>query len=277
MPAALAPLLVAVLLGWAGVHKLADRTAAEPDSALMRVLPDTRLVAAALRLLGAVELGLVAALLIRPMWTVPGYLTAVLGLGFLGYLRWAGAVAPDASCGCTGSRHAPVTVRSFGRAGLVVAGGLAAAVADRPWWTVVADRPVPAAAVAAAALLVVVALSGDLDEVSLLPLRRARLRLLGHPLPERPGGPVPVAASVELLEQSLAWHAAAPVVRSALLEHWDLDGWRFLRFAGTAGSRPVTVVFAMAADARVETAEPAVRVTVVDAERPEVLPALVTG
>jgi hypothetical protein len=269
---ALAPLLLGALLGWAGAAKLADRTAPEPDSALMRLLHDTRRVTLALRLLGAVEIGLAAGLLVRPMWTVPAYAAAALGVGFLGYLGWARAVAPESSCGCTGSRHAPITARSFGRAGLVVAGGLAAATADRPWWTVVADRPVTAGLLVAAALVVVAALSGDLDERWLLPLRQARLRALGHPLPEPAGGPVPVAASVELLEQSLAWQAAAPIVRSALLEHWDLEGWRFLRFAGMAGSRPVTVVFAVASDATVQTADPAVRVTVVDADRSEVLP-----
>jgi hypothetical protein len=268
---ALAPLLLGALLGWAGAGKLTDRTAPEPDSALMRLLHDPRRVTLAVRLLGAIEIGLAAALLVRPMWTAPGYAAAVLGVGFLGYLGWARAVAPESSCGCTSSRHTPITTRSFIRAGLVVAGGLAAAAADRPWWTVVTERPVAAGLLAAAALVVVGALSGDLDEIWLLPLRRARLRLLGHPLPEPAGGPVPVAASVELLEQSLAWHAAAPTVRSALLEHWDQDGWRFLRFAGLADSRPVTVVFALASDATAETADPAVRVTVVDADRPEVL------
>ena len=89
---------------------------------------------------------------------------------------------------------------------------------------------------------------------------------------------MPVAASVELLEQSLAWQAAAPIVRSALLEHWDTDGWRFLRFAGVTDDRPVTVVFALAADATAAgPAEPAVRVTVVDADRQEVLPAPAPG
>lgn len=278
MLAALAPLPLGALLGWAGVHKLTDRTAADPDSALLRVLRDTRRVARAMRLLGAVELGLAAVLLVRPMWAVPGLFAAALGLGFVGYLGLARAVAPDSGCGCTSGRHAPITVRSFGRAGLVVAGGLAAATTDRPWWTVVAERPVAAATAVAAALVVVGALSRDLDEVWLLPLRRARLRLLGHPLPEPAGGPVPVAASVELLEQSLAWQAAAPIVRSALLEHWDLDGWRFLRFAGAAGARPVAVVFAIAADATVgTTADPAVRLTVVDTDQQEVLPVAVPG
>ena len=273
MPADLAPLLLGALLGWAGLTKLTDRTEPEPGSALLRLLPDGRLVALALRTLGGVEVGLAAVLLVRPLWTVGGWAAAALGAAFVGYLGWARAVAPDSSCGCTSARSAPVTARSFARAGLVAAGGVAATTADRPWWTVLADRPLAAGALIAAAALVVAALSGDLDERWLLPLRRARLRVLGHPLPAPSGGPVPVAASVELLEQSLAWAAAAPIVRSALLEHWDTDGWRFLRFAGMADSRPVTVVFALAADAAADSPAPAVRVTVVDADRQEVLPA----
>jgi hypothetical protein len=66
-------------------------------------------------------------------------------------------------------------------------------------------------------------------------------------------------------------------VRSALLEHWDLGGWRFLGFAGVAAGRPVTVVFALAADATADTAEPAIRVTVVDSDRREVLPVPAPG
>lgn len=272
MLVALTPLLLGALLGWAGARKLTDRTAPDPDSALMRVLHDTGRVRLAMRGLGAVELGLAAVLLARPTWPAPALLTVALGVGFLGYLGWARAVAPDSSCGCAGNRHAPITARSFARAGLVVAGGLAAQAADRPWWTVIVDRPAVAGLLAGAALVSVGALSSDLDELWLLPLRRARLRLLGHPHEGGAGGAVPVAASVELLEQSLAWQTATPLVRSALLEHWDLEGWRFLRFAGVAGSRPVTVVFALAADATVATADPAVRVTVVDADRQEVLP-----
>lgn len=273
MLAALAAPLLGGLLGWAGLHKLRSTGGDGPDPALRRLLPDARLVAPTLRALGALELALAAALLVRPMWSVAGYAAAALGVGFLGYLGWARAVAPDASCGCTSERAAPVTARSFGRAGLVVAGGLAAATADRPWWTVLAGHPVAGPAVLLAGVAAVAALSSDLDELWLLPLRRARLRLLGHPYRAGDPGEVPVAATVELLEQSLAWHTAAPVVRSALLEHWDDAGWRFLRFAGVSGARPVTVVFALAADATLDTTgEPAVRLTVVDDERGEVLP-----
>jgi len=263
----LAPLLLGGLLGWAGVHKL---TGPAENVALTELLHDARWTRWALRALGAVEVALAAGLVLG----VPGAgnAAAALGAGFVGYLAWARAVAPEAGCGCTSSRHEPITARAFGRAGLVVAGGLAATAADRSWWAAVADRPGPALVALVVGVAAVGALSADLDEWWVLPLRRARLRVLGHPHRAVADDGVPAAATVELVETSLAWHAAAGVVRSGLLEHWDDGGWRFLRFAGVADGRPVTVVFAVDATATLDSAaEPAVRVTVVDDERQEVL------
>ena len=61
--------------------------------------------------------------------------------------------------------------------------------------------------------------------------------------------------------------SAAAVVRSALVEHWDADGWRVLRYTGVAAGRPVNVLFALDAAASSATvAEPVVRVTVLDEE-----------
>lgn len=265
MPGALAALLLGGLLGWAGWVKL---TGPAENSALTEVLHDAGRTRWALRGLGTVELVLAVALVTGGHRV--GWAAATLGVGFIGYLGWARAVAPAAGCGCTSSRPEPVTARSFARAGLVVAGGLAAATADRPWWTVLADRPGATTAVLALGIAVVGLLTAD--PVWLLPLRRARLRLLGHPHAAVPAD-IPVAASVELLETSLAWHSAAGVVRSGLLESWDGAGWRFLRFAGVAAGRAVTVVFAVDAAATVDTTDaPAVRVSVVDDEREEVVP-----
>ncbi|MGW1085258.1 hypothetical protein ACWD4L_02575, partial [Streptomyces sp. NPDC002596] len=83
-----------------------------------------------------------------------------------------------------------------------------------------------------------------------------------------------VAASVELLENSLAWQAAAPVVRSALLDHWEDGGWRILQYSGVYGdgenARPVAVVFALDATAGRDTGDdPVVRVSYVDADSGE--------
>jgi hypothetical protein len=273
MLADLAPLLLGVLLGWTGLAKLTSRTLLRTasESALMQLLHDVSKVALALRVLGAVETTFAAALLATPGWPAPGVAAAVLGVGFLGYLVYARITAPDSSCGCSASTSAPITWRAFARAGLVVAGGLLAAAATGTWWAAVADRPLAALGLVVAGMAAIAMLSTDLDHLWLLPLRKLRLRLFGHPL-EGTSGPVPVAATVELLERSLAWGAAAPIVRSALIDHWDHDGWRILRYAGVCGSRPVSVVFAIDAKATIDnTSAPAIRITVIDELTQEVI------
>jgi hypothetical protein len=225
-------IVLGLALGWSGLAKLRRP---DGESALVELLPDARRVRVVLRGLGAVEVlvGLAAAAGV-------GAPAAALGVGFLGYLTWARRAAPDRSCGCGATRYTPVTWRSYVRVGLVVAGGLAAGAGLAP----------------AAVGLVVLAL---VDERWVLPARRLALRLGGHPH-ALPPQDVPVAATVELLETSLAWHQAAGIVRSGLLESWDADGWRFLRYAGDR----VTVVFALDATATTDTtASPVVRLAVV--------------
>ncbi|MFJ3638384.1 MauE/DoxX family redox-associated membrane protein [Streptomyces sp. NPDC090108] len=275
----LAPLPLGVLLALTGAGKAFGRQAARQaaGTVLVRVLNDGRRATAALRATGAAELVVAAGLLAAPGTTVPGLAAAALGLAFLGYLGYARVTAPESSCGCTARDEGPVTWRAFVRAGLVVAGGAAAAGARTSWWQQAAGRPVASAVCLAVVAAALAAVSKDLDELWLVPLRRTRLRVLGHPLGGDRDVEVPVAASVELLERSLAWVAAAPVVRSGLIDHWDADGWRFLRYAGVHGpggaARPVTVLFAVDARAtRDTTASPAVRVTLIDDRTDEPVP-----
>ncbi|QKW06182.1 hypothetical protein HUT18_06970 [Streptomyces sp. NA04227] len=276
----LLPLVLAGLLGWTGAVKAFGRGTARqaPKTALARMLRDSARATTVLRATGAAELLLAAGLLAAPGHPAPGVATAVLGAGFLGYLGYGRAAAPEASCGCSASEDAPVTWRAFARAGVVLAGGATVATAREEWWSPLGSRPLGSAAFLAVAALVVVALSADLDRWWLLPLRRGRLRVFGHPLlaTSGTGRVVPVAASVELLEGSLAWQAAAPVVRSALLDHWEADGWRFLLFSGVHGqgasARPVSVVFALDAGAGLDApGDPVVRVSCVDADTGQAL------
>ncbi|MFG2115467.1 MauE/DoxX family redox-associated membrane protein [Streptomyces sp. NPDC048718] len=276
----LAPLVCGLLLAPAGAGKLFGRRTARlaANTVLVRVLRDGRRATLALRTLGLAELVLAAALLAAPTTAVPGAATAVLGLGFTGYLAYAKATAPESSCGCSARAEGPIGVRAFARAGLVVAGGLAAATAGTAWWSEISGRPVASLIF----LLVTAALpafvSSDLNRLWLVPLRKARIGLFGNPLPSSAGARVPVDATVELLERSLAWQATRPVVRSALLDHWDEEGWRVLRYSGTypdaRGSRPVSVLFALDLTASIDTApSPAVRVSLVDEESEKILPA----
>ncbi|MEU5926593.1 MauE/DoxX family redox-associated membrane protein [Streptomyces antimycoticus] len=292
---ALVPLVLAGVLGPAGAGKLFGRGTARqaPRTALARLLRDGGRAALVLRALGAVELLLAAALLAPPATPLPGAAAALLGAGFLGYLGYARTAAPGSSCGCTARQDAPLTWRAFARAAVVLAGGVVAALAQQPWWTAAARRPAAALCLVLAAAAVLKGLSADPDRRWRMPLRRLRLRIAGHPLAATgnrlavtgnrlaaaghplgaTGTPaaVPVAATVELLERSRAWQSASRVVRSALLDHWDDGGWRILQFAGVHGggtaARPVLVLFAVDAAASLDTVrEPAVRVSVIDAD-----------
>jgi hypothetical protein len=271
----LLPLVLGSLLGWSGSAKLPRHRAARQaaGSALEHILPGPRAVLA-LRAVGVAEVALAAVLLLRPLSPAGAAGTAALGACFLGYLGYARVTVPESSCGCTSARQEPVTWRSFARAGLVAAGGACCGLARSPWWSV-ARHPAAATAVIAAAAAGLAAMSSDFDELWLLPVRRMGLRLFGHPLAGT-SGEVPLAATVELLEDSLAWQAAGSIVRSGLVDHWDSDGWRILRYSGVHdgldGPRPVSVVFALDATATSETVgTPVVRASIVDEERDQIV------
>lgn len=260
----------AALLGWTGTAKLLGRTSVDGLAAL---LGSSRRARPVMRMVGVAELGVAVLLVVVPRFG--GVAATALGVGFLGYLVAAGRVAPGSSCGCAGS-SSPVTWRTYARASAVTCSGAVIGWLGGPLLPVVAASPYVSGGLLLLASLGYAVLSPELDRGWLRPLRRLRVRLFGHPL-ALSGGPVPVAASVELLETSLAWQSTAHLVRSSLLEHWAADGWRVLRYAGRhdteTGARPVTILFAV--DVRATTSVPrgtAVRVTVVDDETGDVLP-----
>ncbi|MEU0839745.1 MauE/DoxX family redox-associated membrane protein [Streptomyces sp. NPDC005962] len=269
-----APLLAGVL-GAAGAGKLSGHGTARSAhrTALARLLRGGGRAALALRGLGALELLLCAALLVLAPSVAAGAAVAALGAGFLGYLGYARAAAPGASCGCTARDDGPVGARAFARAAVVAAGGVAVALARHPWWVTASRHPAATGCCALVAVAGFVALSADRRWRT--PWRRLRLRLTGNPLTGTGAGArVPVAATVELLEHSLAWQSTSPLVRSALLDHWDDGGWRILQYAGVHAhgdaARPVVVLFALdAAASRDAVREPAVRVSVLDADTGE--------
>lgn len=264
----------AALLACTGLLKAAPRaTHPTPPEAIAAFLGGEPRARRALRAVGVLELAVAAALVGLPP-SAAGVATGALGLGFLGYLPWARSIAPHSGCGCAG-RAVRVTWRTYARAAAVAATGVATVSLAAPWWQVTAARPGGFAVAAAAGLCGYLAVSPEADDRWLLPTRKLRLRLLGHPL-AAPEEPVPLAASVELLESSLAWWSAAHLVRSGLLEHWLADGWRILRYTGRHetpdGSRAVSVVFALDAHATTcASRETAIRATVVDEGTGQVL------
>jgi methylamine utilization protein MauE len=270
----LQPLLVGAMLAWAGTYKLAGRTVgvAASRSALPKLLGSTGRATLAYRVTGGIELAVAVALLVTGSVPVAPAAATVVGVGFLAYLGYARKAAPTSSCGCTSSRAEPIGWRSFARAAIVAAGGLASGVAAAigptgSWWSALADKPLPAVAVVVLEAALVLALSPDFDRTWLVRLRMLRMRFGRHPLADIPDT-VPVNATAYNLERSEVFYSVAHLVRTGLLESWDVDGWRILTYGGRDGDRPVTLTFAVGLD----SANLGIRASVVDESTGEVLP-----
>lgn len=242
--AAVQPLVLGAILLWSSYGKLvgdqvpakARRTALVPLIGKERAVP-------AFRAVGVIEVLVGLALVLPPLWLVDAAAATVLAAGFVGYLVYAKIAAPDSSCGCVGSKAAPVSWRSLGRAGLLLAGAALALTATAGWWTVITNPAVIGMVVVEA--LVFVALSAELDHLWLVPLRRLRVRLT-HPLSNTAGvSDVPLAATQHQLLRSPAYREVSPYLRSDIRDHWDEGNWRFVSYTAMYGERAGLAVFAV--------------------------------
>lgn len=242
--AAVQPLVLGAILLWSSYGKLvgdqvpakARRTALVPLIGKERAVP-------AFRAVGVIEVLVGLALVLPPLWLVDAAAATVLAAGFVGYLVYAKIAAPDSSCGCVGSKAAPVSWRSLGRTGLLLAGATLALTATAGWWAVFTNPAVIGMVVVEA--LVFVALSAELDHLWLVPLRRLRVRLT-HPLSNTAGAyDVPLAATQHQLLRSPAYREVSPYLRSDIREHWDEGEWRFVSYTAAYGERAGLAVFAV--------------------------------
>ncbi|MEU4477235.1 MauE/DoxX family redox-associated membrane protein [Micromonospora sp. NPDC023966] len=257
--AALQPLVVGAVLIWSARVKLLHRhaAAAARRSGLVPLLGERRALPA-YRLLGGVELTLGALLVLPPALRLETAAATALAVGFLGYLAYARRAAPTSSCGCLSSRPTPISGRSLGRAGLLVAAAGLATLVPGAWPAALADHPLAGGAALLAEAAALVVLSPELDAAWLLPLRRLRARLTN---PLRGGTGLPLLATVQQVQLSDSYRRVAPLLRSDVREHWDDGEWRFVGHAARYQGRPATAVFAVP----LVDAEPeAVRVAVVD-------------
>jgi hypothetical protein len=241
--AALQPLVIGTTLIWSARVKLFSRHAAAnaSRSALVPLIGQQRALPA-YRLLGGVELAIGILLVLPPALAVEAAAATVLAVGFTGYLYYARTRTPDASCGCMSSRPTPVSRRSFLRAGLLAVAGLVATLVTADWPGSFATRPVASAGLLLAEMATVVALSPELDDQWLLPVRRLRARLT-HPLVGGTG--VPLLSSVQQLQQSTAYQRVAAMLTSDVREHWDEGEWRFVGQSARYHGRLATAVFAV--------------------------------
>jgi hypothetical protein len=237
-------IIIGLALGWAGAFKLLSRRApiAAAQSGLSRIVGTTHVVKA-FRALGAVELGVAAALVVTPIPAI------ALCTAFLAYLAYTRAVAPESSCGCTSARRTPIGWRSYTYTGGLLLIGLAAlAGLTVPWWMSV---------VAAAALALT---NPDLDHLWLVPLRRLKVRLT-HPLQEANSDEVPLLATVQQLQRSEAYQRIGALLRSDVVESWDEGEWRLVRYTVTQEGKPANAIFAVP---RLQDAPERVRLAIVE-------------
>jgi hypothetical protein len=257
--AALQPLMIGAVLIWSARVKLLSRRAASNAgrSALVALIGQRRALPA-YRVLGGIELTIGILLVLPPALAVEGAAATALAVGFTGYLCYAHARTPDASCGCMSARRTPVSWRSFVRAGFLVLAGLIASLVTADWPHSFATHPMAGAGLLLAEVATVVALSPELDDEWLLPLRRLRARLM-HPLVSGTG--VPLLSTVQQLQQSNAYRRVAAMLTSDVREYWDDGQWRFVCQSARYQGRLATAVFAVPLP-RYEP--PAVRVAIVD-------------
>ena len=257
----LQPLLLGAVLLWSARAKLLSRyaTAHARRTALSPLLGEERAVLA-YRLLGGVEAALGATLLIPGLVRVEAVAATALSAGFLAYLSYAKIAAPDSSCGCLSSQPIPVNGRSFGRAGLMLAGSLLAVVSGAGWVSGLADRPVLGVALLLAEGAAIAVFSPELDHRWLLPLRRLHARLT-HPLASPGAFDVPLESSVDQLHKSSAWRELARSLSSDVREHWDSDDWRVLVYSARYAGQTASAIFAVP---RLRYEPEAVRAAIVD-------------
>jgi hypothetical protein len=257
--AALQPLVIGAVLIWSARIKLFSRHAASNAgrSALVSLIGQERALPA-YRLLGGIELAIGILLVLPPALAVEAAAATTLAVGFTGYLYYAHTRTPDASCGCMSARRTPVSWRSFLRAGFLVVAGLIATTVTADLPRALAAHPMAGTGLLLAEAATVIALSPELDDKWLLPLRRLRARLT-HPLVGGTG--IPLLSTVQQLQESAAYRQVAALLTSDVREHWDDAEWRFVCQSARYQGRLATAVFAVP----LPRYEPdAVRVAIVD-------------
>jgi len=240
----LQPFVLGLVLAWAGGYKLAGRVAA--NAAAVKLLGNPARARWAFRLVGGVELAVAALLLAPPVAAAEGWLATGLAAGFVGYLGISQRVAPGSSCGCMSSHAAPVSWRSYARAGLLVAAGIAATQAGALWTRPLAEQPPAFLSLLAVETLLFVAVSPDLDRAWRMRTRQLWARLRPHPLAATAtDSDEPLQAVLWRLHHTETYQAAAPLLRSSVLDSWQDGTWWFVTYAAERDGEPVTAVFAI--------------------------------
>lgn len=246
--AATQALVVALMLLWAGVWKIAvpRARALARESALTRLLGGGRAAEVTHMAVGGGEVVAGVLLLVAPGARLLALaLATFLTLGFLVYLALAKRIAPDAVCACMAGKASRVSWRSFARAGALLALTLAGFPAGMFWGTALVATPWLALVVTLefAALWMLSPESGD---------ALARLRLSGagetaRALRQRMDPtcarvPQDTAAIERALSASPTYHALQSIV-GARTDAWREGCWDYIAYSATYEEQPATVIF----------------------------------
>ncbi|MGA8117954.1 MAG: MauE/DoxX family redox-associated membrane protein [Actinocatenispora sp.] len=253
--ATIQPVLLAGVFAWSGRLKLTSRVARRraAEGALGNLV-GKGLAPAVYGTLGGVEIGVAAVLLAGALSSavpalgvlprVGAALSAVLAVGFLGFLGYVRRYAPTSSCGCVSARQAPVGARSFGRAGLMLVAAALALSTGTGWATGLASHPVAGVGLLVVEGVAVVLLSPEADRSWLLPLRRLKARFRPNPLAGM-AFDLPLASTLEQLHRSDAYRQVGALLSSDVMDSWDSEEWRIVCYRARREGGPATAVFAV--------------------------------
>lgn len=256
--------LVSAVFLVAGGSKLWTRSAklVEAETPLTRFLPP-RVVPGVWGTLGALELGLAAAVVVPTTSQISLAVSAGLLMFFAALQSWIASVTPGAPCGCFGARaEEAVSKWTILRTGLLAVAAVGGAVTGG---TSGADSSDVLRAIALASVegVLLASCSATLRERALASIRSRQL------VRDCATIRVPLEVTLAALRGSDAWGRWLPHLSEAeeVRDHWRSGCWRFVSFDADYQGRTAVAVFA----ARVLDRHPEIRVALVDGESDVVL------
>lgn len=234
-----------LLFIWTGAAKATADTAKLDRLALTRLLHGKRTAGAFLRGVGAIELGIGAALLLITSSAWPRWAALGVAVGGVAYSIVAFRAAPGSDCGCFGTATArPVSRGSIASSAVVALAAGASATTTTSWTTAFQANPSLALTAAAAGTACLACLYWKELTSS---VRRMRGSIAGGIRPsDRGTAVVPPEVATERLFASDAWAALRPhLVDDHPVDQWTEGCWQFMCFPARHAQRDATAVFAV--------------------------------
>ncbi len=237
------PLLLGVVLLWAGIWKIFAPDAKEiaSRSALSLLFQHKKIAQIVYRSVGFTEVGIGILLLLPPHYRWEIAVAAGLMAAFLIYLLVAAKLAPDKTCGCFG-KETTISGRTVARTGLLLAFTLIGWQAQHFWMESIAASPWYAGLLLLE-ILIIICLSPEIEW--------SRIKSFTSTSPQSQiysdcaTAAVPLSTSLQELKESKSFQNLSNFLESELSEYWREGCWRFLCFEADYQNRKATAVFAV--------------------------------